>query len=469
MLDDHFLIIEQAQTWVEKIDSNNWLMNSEKEISKPEGHSLFYTGLHYFLFRFLEFFGLHGAQNKMYIVRFLHAAWSLISIYCGYKIVNKIAGVQVAKIAGLMLSIFWMFPFLSVRNLVEVACIPPLVWATWLALKNENNSFLKYLIIGALLGIGFNIRFQTILFTGGFGLALLLQKKWLATAGTAFGFLLCAVIIQGGGDYIVWHRPFVEFAEYVKYNIENANNYYTQPWYNYFILIFGMFIPPISLFLLFGFFRNARKNILLFLPAFVFLSFHSYFPNKQERFIIPVFPFIIMLGMVGWTEFREQSKYWQRHQLLLKNFWIFFWILNSIALCVLSISYSKRNRVEAMTYIKNQGDVTGLIIEESTRSDYNMSPRYYLQAWVPELGVTVENPLPNLVALLKSTPDRVHPNYVIFYSEEGLEDRVNAMKQAFDLEYKTTIKPSFIDDLMFRLNPNNVNCKTYIYKIVRER
>jgi hypothetical protein len=469
MLDDHFLIIEQAQTWVEKIDSNNWLLNSEKAIQKPEGHSLFYTGLHYFLFRFLEFCGLHDAQGKMYIVRFLHAAYSLITIYCGYKIVEKIAGEKAAKIAGLMLSIFWMFPFLSVRNLVEVACIPPLVMATWFAVKNENNSFLKYLLIGILLGLSFNIRFQTILFTGGFGLALFFQRKWVAGIATALGFLLCAAIIQGGGDYIVWHKPFVEFAEYVKYNIENANNYNTQPWYNYFTLMFGMFIPPISLFLLFGFFRNARKNILLFLPAFVFLAFHSYFPNKQERFILPIFPFVIMLGMIGWTEFVERSKYWYKHKTLLKYFWVFFWTLNTIVLCVLSVSYSKKNRVEAMRYIHSQGDVRGLIIEESIRNDFNMSPRYYLQAWVPEIGVTSTQPLQNLVAILKASPENTHPNYVIFYSEENLESRVNAMSEVFDLEYKTTIQPSFIDNVMYHLNPNNVNCTTYIYKIVKEK
>jgi hypothetical protein len=469
MLDDHFLIIEQAQTWVDKVDSNNWLLNTEKPMGKPEGHSLFYTGLHYFLFELLEFLGMHDAQWKMFVVRLLHAAYSMITVYFGYRIVEKISGVRTAKIVGLMLAIFWMFPFLSVRNLVEVACIPPLVLATWLAVKNENNSFLKYLSIGVLLGLSFNIRFQTILFAGGFGLALFIQRKWIPGIATALGFLVCAIIIQGGADYLIWHKPFVEFAEYVRYNIENANNYYTQPWYNYFLLMFGMFIPPISLFLLFGFFRNARKNLILFLPAFLFLAFHSYFPNKQERFILPIFPFIIMLGMIGWNEFLTHSKYWENHKKLLKSFWIFFWILNSIALCVLSVSYSKKNRVEAMRYIHSQGDVHGLIIEESWRSNYNMSPRYYLQAWVPELAVTKDQPLENLVSILKSTPENVHPNYVIFYSEENLEKRVNAMQTSFDLEYKTTIKPGFIDDVLYRLNPNNVNCTTFIYKIIREK
>ncbi|MCX6188539.1 MAG: glycosyltransferase family 39 protein [Bacteroidetes bacterium] len=469
MLDDHFLVIEQAQTWVDRVDENNWLINAKKTMEHPDGHSLFYTGLHYFLFRFLEFFGLHDAQGKMYVVRVLHAAYSMITVYYGYRITEKIAGGKVAKIAGLLLSIFWMFPFLSVRNLVEVACIPPLVLATWLSLKEEKNSFAKYFLIGLLLGISFNIRFQAILFAGGFGLALMFQRKWLAALTTALSFLICAAVIQGGSDYVIWNKPFVEFAEYVRYNIENANNYYTQPWYNYFILILGMLIPPISFFLLFGFFRNFKKNLLLFLPSFIFLAFHSYFPNKQERFILPIFPFIIILGTIGWTEFVAQSKYWRKHPSLLRNFWIFFWTLNTMALCILSLSYGKRSRVEAMCYIQSQGDASGLVIEESERNNVNISPRFYLQKWVPVFGVSKEQPLQNLEATLTLTVASLHPNYVIFYSDKNMEPRLNAMKEVFELEYKATIEPSFIDDVMFRLNPNNVNYTAFIYKVVKER
>ncbi len=469
MLDDHFLVIEQAQTWVDKVDENNWLINAKKTIEHPDGHSLFYTGLHYFLFRFLAFFGWYDAQGKMLLVRFLHAAYSLITVYYGYKITEKIAGIQVAKRVGLMLSIFWMFPFLSVRNLVEVACIPPLVMATWLSVKEEKASFGYYFLIGLLLGISFNIRFQTILFAAGFGMALMMQRKWVATVATGLSFLLCAAIIQGGGDYMVWNKPFVEFVEYVRYNIENANSYYTQPWYNYFILMLGMFIPPISFFLLFGFFRNFRKNLILFLPSFIFLAFHSYFPNKQERFILPIFPFIIILGMIGWTAFVAQSKFWRKNPSVLRYFWVFFWTLNTVALCILSPSYGKRSRVEAMCYIKSQGDASGLLIEESERDNVNISPRFYLQKWVPVFGVSKAQSLQNVMETLDITVVSLHPNYVIFYSEKNIEPRLNAMKEFFDLEYKATIEPSFIDDVMYRLNPNNVNYTAFIYKIVKAK
>jgi hypothetical protein len=46
MHDDHFLIIEAPQSWLDGRDYNNWLpWNQEKP--EPTGHSFFYTGFHF--------------------------------------------------------------------------------------------------------------------------------------------------------------------------------------------------------------------------------------------------------------------------------------------------------------------------------------------------------------------------------------------------------------------------------------
>src|ERR1041384_3880885 len=70
MHDDHFLVIEAAQSWVDHFDYNDWL---PPRATQPSGHSLFYVGLHYFLFKGLQAIGIFDPQIKMYIVRFLHA------------------------------------------------------------------------------------------------------------------------------------------------------------------------------------------------------------------------------------------------------------------------------------------------------------------------------------------------------------------------------------------------------------
>src|SRR3954462_11055586 len=79
MHDDHFLVIESAQSWVDNFDYNDWLV-------QPEGHSWFYCGIHYCLFWIMKAIGINGPQGKMYISRFLHAMLSMVTVILGYKI-----------------------------------------------------------------------------------------------------------------------------------------------------------------------------------------------------------------------------------------------------------------------------------------------------------------------------------------------------------------------------------------------
>src|SRR3954469_22024674 len=69
MHDDHFLVIEAAQSWVDGHDYNYWLPTITKTVTKPTGHSLLYPGLHYLFFRALQFSGIYDPQFKMYFVR----------------------------------------------------------------------------------------------------------------------------------------------------------------------------------------------------------------------------------------------------------------------------------------------------------------------------------------------------------------------------------------------------------------
>lgn len=465
MHDDHFLIIEAAQAFADGSDYNYWLPGSGA--TQPSGHSFFYVGLHYFLFRFFNWIHFTDPDTKMYFIRFVHAAFSLLIIVLGFKITEHYSNKKTARVAGLLLAIYWFMPMLSVRNLVEVVCVPFLLYATWLIIKAEsNNNPLTFLYAGLIAGLAFSIRFQSLFFVGGFGLYLLINKQFKAAVLFGLGALLTMTSIQGVIDYKIWGRPFAEFFEYVNYNMHNPYSYTTLPWYNYFLTLGGILIPPVSLFLLFGFFRSWKKYLLLFLPSFIFLAFHSYFPNKQERFIFPIVPFVIMLGMIGWNEFSEASGFWQKRQKLLRGCWAFFWVLNTLPLLFISGSYSKRNRVEAMLYLQNKGDVKNLIIEDSNRDDWMMPPLFYLKKWMSPYGVTKIQTYDTLKYKLYTVPLPARPNYVIFMQAENLEKRVADFEKNYaTLKYETTVEPGSMDRLLHWLNPNNENNTSTIYKI----
>ena len=178
MSDDHFLVIEPAQAWVDGYNYDTWYPDANFPDAPPTGHSFFYPGVHYLLFLFFKVIGFSDPQGKMYFVRGLHAIFSMIIVYCGFKIAEKLSGKSTARMTGLLLSVFWFMPFLSVRNLVEVACIPPLMYATWLIIRDEEKYNWKSITFsGFLLSIAFSIRYQSILFTAGLCLALLFRRK----------------------------------------------------------------------------------------------------------------------------------------------------------------------------------------------------------------------------------------------------------------------------------------------------
>jgi 4-amino-4-deoxy-L-arabinose transferase-like glycosyltransferase len=461
--DDHFLVIEASQSWVDGTDYNHWLPVNGN--ATPSGHSFFYVGIHYIIFSFLKWIGMTDPQSKMYVIRFLHALLSLVIIVLGYRITEKLSDRNTAKFAGLLLAAYWFMPFLSVRNLVEFVSIPFLMVASWLIIKNDNKEklFRVFTVAGIFCGMAMCIRFQSVIFVAGLGAALLLQKKWKELIYLTFGSSLFFGLFQGINDYLIWKRPFAEFSEYVRYNIENAHTYLTNTWYSYITVILGLLLPPLSIFLLFGFFKTWKKHLILFLPSFLFLLFHSWFPNKQERFILTIVPFIIILGAIGWNEFVNNSDFWQKRKRLLTACYIFSVSLNCFLLPFITTMYSKQSRVESMVYLSNDDSIHSLAFEDTNHSGTKLAPRFYLKKWIYIWEISGERRVEKFVDECKNDP----PEYILFFEEKNLEQRVAKLKSYFPaLHYETTVGQNFIDALLHRMNPNNnVNQVVFIYKV----
>ncbi|MCX6257700.1 MAG: glycosyltransferase family 39 protein [Bacteroidia bacterium] len=474
MHDDHFLVIEASQSWVDGTDYDNWLPKNQID-PIPQGHSFFYVGLHYLLFTFMKFCGLFNPQVKMLIVRFLHAAFSLITVALGYKITKKISNKETARFTGLLLAILWFMPFMSVRNLVEIFCIPFLMMGTWIIYNStdDRKQWIKYLAAGLVMGIAFSVRFQTMIYIGGTGIALLFVRKWYHAVSFGAGAVISIILLQGVTDYIIWGFPFAEATEYIRYNFVHKNDYLIGSWYFYIPLIAGIIIPPVGLFQIFGFFRTRRNYLVMFLPTLLFLIFHSIFPNKQERFIFPVIPFFVILGTVGWYGFYRSSGFWSRNKSLMKGGLIFFWVVNSLLLISVTLAYSKKSRCESMTYLSKYKNIGSLLIEDSNNQFSVSMPLYYLGQW------------PDVYQLAREIPDRAashfhciaspeffryqskekYPDFVLFYGVKNLDSRLKNIRTVFpDLQPETRIDPGFVDRFMTWINPNNKNESVFIFR-----
>lgn len=139
MHDDHYLVIEASQSWVDGTDFDNWLPKSQVN-PQPEGHSFFYVGIHYLLFLLIKFLGITNPDTKMIIIRVIHAIFSLLVVSAGYKIALKYSNQRNANLVGLLLAVFWFMPFLAVRNLVEIVTIPLLMWGLYFVIDAPDRT-----------------------------------------------------------------------------------------------------------------------------------------------------------------------------------------------------------------------------------------------------------------------------------------------------------------------------------------
>ena len=466
MHDDHYLIIEAAQSWVDGSDYNSWLPKNRPN-TDPTGHSWFYVGLHYYFFSFLDLIGINDPQFKMYIVRLLHGLYSLLIIPPIYFIGKKISNEKLAFSAALIWGLMWFIPNMSVRNLVELVSVPPLMWSTWLLFKESNPKIKNIVFAGLLMGVAMSIRLHMSLFIGGIGLVLLFKKQLVPAI--IFGVsVFVSLFITQIGDLFLWGRPFAEIGEYIAYNLANKTTYGVSSYYMYFGTVMGLLLPPLSVAWFIGYLKSWKKYALLFWPSFIFFVFHCYFPNKQERFILPMFPFVVLLGVIWWGEFVQNSK---KPIIPKLNLWLtrVFWTVNFILILVVSTSYSKKSRVESMLYLATQDEYNGLIVDYSIEWGAPMLPRFYAENWSSIYYITRTSRYGggSVEALISySAEDR--PNHALFFEDEDLEGRKEKFKTILNCELDFLIekKPSFLDVLLSKMNPNNVNETAYIYKII---
>lgn len=474
--DDHFDVITVAQGWLDGLPI--WLNEP-----MPPRHSMLYALVHYGIFYVLEAMGIFSPETKMTVVRVLHGLYSLLVVYFGYKITELLSNKMNARLVGLMLALVWFMPFMSVRNLVEMVCIPPYLAAFYLMVKQdraERKRVMPYFWAGGLFALAFTIRYHTVLFGAGAGLVLLYRRQWREAVALLLGFAVVAFLVQGVIDIIFFDYPFHSVVAYFLYNSENAENFSTGPVYRFALTTLGFLVPPVSVFLVLGYARTAKLAPKLFWAGLLFFVAHSLFPNKQERFILPLFPLIMILGVIGWQQFVQTSTFWRRRRKLLAWSWGFFWALNILATVGMAFTYTKKSRVAPLVYLSDKPDLDGVVLEFGNHS-VKKPPLFYLGHMSAEYDKYIEDKhlvwqeylqgqkqLPSDFVMAYTlnedkTPQELQqeisasaykPDYVVVVGSDDLEERKARLLSLFsNLKLEHTITPSLYDQVLHLLNP----------------
>ncbi len=459
--DDHFEMAELVQRWR---DGYSFLWTG----ADVHVFSLVYPGFLYLVFEVCHAIGLHDPEQVLFVTRLIHALISLLSIWYGYKLVLRLSNEKKsALVAALFMATFWLFPFMSVRNLREFLCVPFLLAGCY-HIANPGSSYRSVFFATFMFALAFTIRLQVLFIPFGIGIYLLTQKAYLKKAVLfALFFAICFMLTQGLFDLIYYGDPIASIKEYLRFNSDKANIMIqpTGPWYLYLGTLAGVFFGFPFLLMAVGFFNSwkSKPSRMIIVGSVFFFAFHSYYSNKQERFILPFIPFFIILGIIGLSIFLKRNK--EKSWLSIARF-ISLWliVLNTIALIVLSFTYSKKSRVESMLYLRKRGDVSNLIIESEAEAP--RPPLYYLGKEVNFYTLTAADSLPKLTLYIPNGP-YPEPNYIIMSGNHKLPERVERLKKLYpQMKFEKSFSPGLIDNIAYRLNPNHNDNETwYIYRV----
>jgi len=466
--DDHFETVQVAYNGIQNgllDDQGHWKWNAMK--ASEVGRAPLYTLFNYSTMKTLEWLGVYNLEPMMYVVRLLHALLSLLIVWYGFKYVSLATGNKnYAVIAGMILAGHFLMPYLSVRNLIEMVSadlLVPSVYYAYRGIREENARFL--LLAGILGGLAWVIRFNT-------GLAVIaipfavwfLARRIRPALYFVAGFILIALFCSS--------LDAIYLGQFGRstYNIFQSFLYVTKtpplpnPIWTFPALLLGVFIPPFSLYFIFCFFRKRiiRENLILFSAAATFFIIHSFITHKEERFMIPIFPLIAILGVIGLHDWLKNRNHSTLSMKIFRYSAIFAIFVNILILPLFTFNYAHKGMVEPFVYLSEQPDVRAILIDRIERKRYlaityagYIRPDYFsLNSWE------------DFRRLSQISSDHDSANYFIIFSDQNTTEHVDSLSNYYGkLERVFHSPPSLMDRVLHFLNPgHNHTNEAYVYR-----
>lgn len=254
------------------------------------------------IFKTFNFFNVNSPYFLALVLRAITAIFSMLTISFFIRSYKSTVNNKLYLVFILLSFFLWFLPSISVRFSSEVWAGLCLLLSVGLIQRNKLHKGCFFLI-GILMGLSFEFRFQMGLSIVGILLWLLIIKKisylnWIIIiSGLSFVIVLCAVL-----DSFYYQTVVFTPYNYVKVNIiDDLNLFGTEPWYYYLKMMFeapSLIIGFMIVFSIVFLLITDYKNIILWC-IFPFLIVHSIIPHKELRFLFPLVNFIPIL--LVWT------------------------------------------------------------------------------------------------------------------------------------------------------------------------
>ena len=376
----------------------------------------------YGLFSMLNFISITDPYTQTAILRILTGLLCIFVIQLFIKSNDSIVNKN-NKTAFLILSFFlWFLPVLNVRFSSEtLSGITFLFAVSILQLEKFNSKRFSYFVIGAILGISFLCRFQSVILSIGLIGWLVFINKTALNKLIQLLFGVTVIIVLGVLIDCWFYQKFV-ISFYNYFHVfsttdDLSSSFGTLPWYYYILYLIKFPFFPIGILILLSFIIliiKSPKSIIVW-TVIPFIIIHSLIHHKEERFLFPIVNFLPVILILAYQQiesiFLNRKFYYLKLVILIPLV-----LLNIVGLFAMSTKSAGVGRMDITSYIHNQykADQVNLISCQWS-SPYNpwqsLPTKYYQEKNVKEVQIKslctlsdtlIDNTRINLLVLRKA-------------------------------------------------------------------
>ncbi len=459
MSDDHFLAVEPASSWVHGENYHNWYPNAYNETPDAQPFSYAYYFLNFLILKICAFFGIVHPFIQAFVLRWFHAALSLWGVYLFVKLAERL----ITSVQWRMYAIwFWVFggvvTVFSVHQLVETACIPFVLLAYLYVLKYFQHERISAVILAALaFSFSVGMRYQLVFFPLTLGLYLLWKRKWSGALLFGIAFTLGFALTQID-NLIFWHKPIYQhLLDYQSYNATHFSDYPSNV-FSYLALVTYYVFPVVTIVFLLSLRRRHSSaghssptfvapqhsnTFPIFIGITIFIVFHLVFPNRQERFLLPAVPFVLLLMMRAIS--KRYSCFAPSHEVpssagpshaVHKAFrWSIY--LSIVYTLAYSFYIPKKKYLEASKALYEHSDFQNVVIDNWKGEEFIWLPMHYVGKFVHPFSMNEKKSVDQLKQQITHQPlydskrlPAPAPNYLIIWGREEAYPRARAYEDA---------------------------------------
>ena len=254
-----------------------------------------------------------------------------------------------------LIGFYFAAPLFLTRPMVEALVAPFLLLGTALACRYWTSHARWALVLATFVfAAGAMLRPQAGIVALTLPMAVVYRRRWadlvvLLLAGAA------AFVITGLLDGAVRGGFHESLRRYVTFNLQHSSDFGVSPWYTYLLLLVGATLPPAFLAGYRGFpWRQRYEPLIPAVAAFgIFVATHSLVPHKEERFMIPIMPLLLLLltPLAAWL--LEHGPQWRV---------VYFAGLNLVLLSLMVLNPPQKTGMSLARYLDAKTDIHYLIL-----------------------------------------------------------------------------------------------------------